>query len=265
MEPGALDYEYAPATEADRAEVRQALATYFYPEEPLTLAHRDGPFVTEDDMENALSFLAQGTTILARTAANGELVGVSIGGSSAHEISVPITTQKLTDIVAFLEMLDVRAYGFARSSSAYHVYALAVHPAHRAHSIGRRLMEEQIALVRARWPAFAAVTVETTGPGSGRLMRRIGMRETGRLSFADYRDAACDQVFLGAGENVGAQAEHTLEPGPVQLDALERSAGDHGGGTGSIKQQRNLAEVVRRAQATDFRCLFALQKQKRRH
>ncbi|EDO63876.1 AGAP006447-PA [Anopheles gambiae str. PEST] len=198
MEPGALDYEYAPATEADRAEVRQALATYFYPEEPLTLAHRDGPFVTEDDMENALSFLAQGTTILARTAANGELVGVSIGGPSAHEI----TTRKLADIVAFLEMLDVRAYGFARSSSAYHVYALAVHPAHRAHSIGRRLMEEQIALVRARWPAFAAVTVETTGPGSGRLMGRIGMRETGRLSFADYRDAAGDQVFLGAGEVV---------------------------------------------------------------
>uniref|UniRef100_A0A182K7X9 N-acetyltransferase domain-containing protein n=1 Tax=Anopheles christyi TaxID=43041 RepID=A0A182K7X9_9DIPT len=206
MEQGEFDYKYAVATETDREIVREALASYFYPEEPLTLAHRDGPAVTTDDMEHALSFLTKGTVILARTqAANGELVGVSIGGLATDDISVAITTRKFADIVAFLEVLDVRAYGTASSTPSYHVHMLAVHPAHRAHSIGRRLMEEQIALVRARWPTLSAVTVEATGPSSCRLMKRIGMREMARLSFADYRDDADEQVFLGTGEVVALE------------------------------------------------------------
>ncbi|XP_049288884.1 uncharacterized protein LOC125766868 [Anopheles funestus] len=88
-----MSYEYVIATVSDRELVREALANYFYPEEPLTLAHRDGPDVTMDDMENALSFLAQGTIILARTLATRKLVGVAIGGLSTDVIKVPITTR----------------------------------------------------------------------------------------------------------------------------------------------------------------------------
>ncbi|XP_035906312.1 uncharacterized protein LOC118509609 [Anopheles stephensi] len=195
-----MSYEYAIAAESDRGMVREALATYFYPEEPLTLAHRDGPAVTEDDMEAALSFLAQGTVTLARVDVTGELVGLAVGGRSA-DAGTTITTRKYADIVAFLECLSARAAGAECSSaSSYHVYMLAVHPAHRGHSIGRRLMEQQFELVRARWPSLPTVTVEATSATSLRLMKRIGMRETARLGFADYRDEAGEQAFFGHGE-----------------------------------------------------------------
>uniref|UniRef100_A0A182RMN7 N-acetyltransferase domain-containing protein n=1 Tax=Anopheles funestus TaxID=62324 RepID=A0A182RMN7_ANOFN len=194
-----MSYEYVIATVSDREIVREALANYFYPEEPLTLAHRDGPVVTMDDMENALSFLVQGTIILARTFATRKLVGVAIGGLSTDVIKVPITTRKYADIVAFLECLSARASGNENSSS-YHVHMLAVHPAYRGNSIGRRLMEQQIELVRTRWPTVQTVTVEATSAASLRLMQRIGMRETARLSFAEYRNDAGELIFLGTGE-----------------------------------------------------------------
>lgn len=195
-----MSYEYVIATESDRATVREALAKYFYPEEPLTLAHRNGADVTVDDMETALSFLGKGTTILARV--DGAVVGLAIGGLSTDVSAVPITTQKYADIVAFLECLSARAFNSESSSSSYHVYILAVHPAHRGHSIGRRLMEKQIDLARARWPSLLTVTVEATSATSLRLMKRIGMRETARLSFAEYRDAGGEQVFFGTGEAI---------------------------------------------------------------
>ncbi|XP_050072735.1 arylalkylamine N-acetyltransferase 1-like [Anopheles maculipalpis] len=193
-----MSYEYVVATETDREMVREALAEYFYPEEPLTLAHRDGSDVTMDDMETALSFLKKGTTILARL--DGEIVGLAIGGLSEDVSSVPIITRKYADIVAFLECLSARASDAESFTSSYHVYILAVHPAHRGHSIGRRLMEKQIELVRARWPTVLTVTVEATSTTSLRLMKRIGMHETARLSFAEYRDDAGEQVFFGTGE-----------------------------------------------------------------
>ncbi|XP_052897602.1 uncharacterized protein LOC128304451 [Anopheles moucheti] len=192
-----MSYEYGIATGADREIVREALANYFYPEEPLTLAHRDGPDVTVDDMENALSFLDQGTIILARATSTRQLVGLAIGRPPTGVIVTPITTRKFAEITAFLECLSSRASG---SGSSYLVTMLAVHPAHRGHSIGRRLMEEQIRLVRVRWPAVQSVTVEATSATSLRLMKRIGMCETAGLSFAEYRDDVGEQMFLGAGE-----------------------------------------------------------------
>ncbi|XP_053664417.1 uncharacterized protein LOC128713583 [Anopheles marshallii] len=193
-----MSYEYVIATVSDRELVCEALANYFYPEEPVTLAHRDGPDVTVDDMESALSLLDQGTIILARATITRELVGLAIGRPPTGVIATSITTRKFADITAFLKCLSARASG-NESSSSYLVTMLAVHPAHRGHSIGRRLMEEQIRLVRARWPSTQSVTVEATSATSLRLMKRIGMCETARLSFAEYRDNVGEQMFLGTG------------------------------------------------------------------
>lgn len=41
-------------------------------------------------------------------------------------------------------------------------------------------------------------------------------------------------------EDLGAGAQHALEAGPVQLDALEGPPGHHGGRPGPVQQQRNL-------------------------
>uniref|UniRef100_A0A182M5M9 N-acetyltransferase domain-containing protein n=1 Tax=Anopheles culicifacies TaxID=139723 RepID=A0A182M5M9_9DIPT len=194
-----MSYEYFIATVSDRELVRAALATYFYPEEPLTIAHRDGPDVTVDDMENALSFLNHGTTVLVRATSSREIVGLAIGGLAASSATVPITTRKFAEIVAFLECLAGRSLG-KESSTSYHVHMLAVHPAHRGHSIARQLMEKQFELVRARWPSVQTVSVEATNATSLRLMKRIGMRETARLSFSEYIADDGEQIFLGAGE-----------------------------------------------------------------
>lgn len=42
-------------------------------------------------------------------------------------------------------------------------------------------------------------------------------------------------------ENVRTWTQDALEARPVQLDALQRAAGDHGGGAGSVHQQGDLA------------------------
>uniref|UniRef100_A0A182NJ45 N-acetyltransferase domain-containing protein n=1 Tax=Anopheles dirus TaxID=7168 RepID=A0A182NJ45_9DIPT len=202
-------YQYVIATESDREPLRQALVSYFYSEEPLTLSHRDGPCVTEDDMENSMSFLAGGTITLARTRSQGELVGFAIGGPSTAVVNVPIRTRKLADIVAFLELLGKRSSGVV-AQPAYNIHMLAVHPAHRGHSIGRRLVEQQIALVRNRWPSMQSVTVEATSATPLRLMERLGMRETARLSFAEYRDAGGQVVFYGTGEVVALEMKLLL-------------------------------------------------------
>ncbi|XP_053676212.1 uncharacterized protein LOC128726429 [Anopheles nili] len=197
-------YEYTIATESDRDEVRDALASYFYPEEPLTAGHSEGPAVTVDDMENALSFLVRGTVVLARTTADKLVVGLSIGSPSTYAINVPIRTEKFADIVTFLELLNERASrgSFQRPSESYTVHMLAVHPSHRGQSIGRRLVEEQISLARRRWPSCGVVTAEATSAGSLRVMQRLGMREIARMRFDEYRNARREQVFHGIGEVV---------------------------------------------------------------
>lgn len=38
-------------------------------------------------------------------------------------------------------------------------------------------------------------------------------------------------------EDLGARPQHALEAGPVQLHALERAPGHHGGRPGTVQQQ----------------------------
>lgn len=45
-------------------------------------------------------------------------------------------------------------------------------------------------------------------------------------------------------EDVRAGTENSLEPGPVQLDTLERPCGRDSCSPGSVQHQRDLSEVV---------------------
>ena len=45
-------------------------------------------------------------------------------------------------------------------------------------------------------------------------------------------------------ENIRAGTQHSLEPRPVELHALERAHGGHGGGARSVQHQSDLPEVV---------------------
>ena len=46
-------------------------------------------------------------------------------------------------------------------------------------------------------------------------------------------------------EDVRAGPQDSLEPGPVELDALEGAHSGDGGGAGSVQHERDLPEVVR--------------------
>lgn len=64
-------------------------------------------------------------------------------------------------------------------------------------------------------------------------------RAPGRASDRQGHEAV---VLLDVAlEDVGARAENALEPWPVQLDALQRATGHHGGCTGPVHQQSDLA------------------------
>ncbi|XP_058123275.1 uncharacterized protein LOC131294361 [Anopheles ziemanni] len=192
------DIEYVTATRSDREAARAALANYYCPEEPLTFSHRDGPAITPDDMDNYLSFLDHNGVIVARLRADPtELVGISIGSPTDSALNVPIETRKFADIVAFLGMLYERASLRALGSRpSYNVHALAVNPAYRGLGIGRRLMEEQIALAKqCSQRAFDSVTVDATGPFSARIMLQVGMKEIHRMRFEDYKDDQGNPVF----------------------------------------------------------------------
>ena len=57
-------------------------------------------------------------------------------------------------------------------------------------------------------------------------------------------------------ENVRARTQNSLEPRPVELDALERPHGGDGGGPGSVQHQGDLPEVVRGPQDPDLLALL---------
>lgn len=59
-------------------------------------------------------------------------------------------------------------------------------------------------------------------------------------------------------ENLGDRSEYAFESLSVEFDAFERPLGHHRGRTRSVEQKRNLAEIVRRTQATHFHWLLVL-------
>ncbi|XP_050098580.1 uncharacterized protein LOC126579220 [Anopheles aquasalis] len=184
---------YTVATNTDRDSVRDALITFYYPEEPLTTAHRSGAEVTPDDLENSLAFIDKGTVSLARLQP-GTVVGIAIGSPSDAALHVPIRTRKFGDIVAFLDWVAQSSVAMGPRPS-YNMHCLAVHPAYRGRSIGRGLVEQQMLLAKRVCPQLGAFTADATARASERLLKRLGLCEIGRLRFDEYRDERDDRVF----------------------------------------------------------------------
>lgn len=69
-----------------------------------------------------------------------------------------------------------------------------------------------------------------------------------------------EAVILGnvSLQDVGTQAEHTLEASPIQLHALERPTRNHRGRPGPIQQQCDLTKVIARSEPAHFSRFFAL-------
>ncbi|XP_035792555.1 uncharacterized protein LOC118466840 [Anopheles albimanus] len=190
---------YTVATNADRDCVRDALITFYYPEEPLTTAHRSGAEVTPDDLDNSLAFIGKGTVTLARlkqatSGQPGTVVGIAIGGPSDDGLHVPIRTRKFADIVAFLDWVAQSSVAMG-TRPCYNMHCLAVHPAYRGRSIGRQLVEQQMLVAKHVCPQLGAFTADATARASERLLKRLGLCEIGRLRLDEYRDERGERVF----------------------------------------------------------------------
>uniref|UniRef100_A0A2M4CRX8 N-acetyltransferase domain-containing protein n=1 Tax=Anopheles darlingi TaxID=43151 RepID=A0A2M4CRX8_ANODA len=212
--PSSEQITYTVATTVDRDAVRDALISFYYPEEPLTTAHRSGAEVTPDDLDNSLAFIDQGTVTLAwlNKTTDGEpatVVGIAIGGPSDAALNVPIRTSKFADIVAFLDWVAQSSVAMG-TRPCYNMHCLAVHPAYRGRAIGRQLVEQQMLVAKRVCPKLEAFTADATARKSEHLLKRLGLCEIGRLRFDQYRDERGDRVFDQLPDGVVVTLEKAL-------------------------------------------------------
>ncbi|XP_065086658.1 arylalkylamine N-acetyltransferase-like 2 [Ochlerotatus camptorhynchus] len=204
--------EFRQAISADREAYREALARFFYPEEPLTIGYYLGKDVTEDDMEFTLSLIEEGFVWLAVQEGSGKIIGMC-GGSFIErgeadqlmDAAERTETKKFADILRLLAHLSREANVFERFGvdRAYHVHCLAVDSGFRGKSLGRILVEKQFEY--ARKCAIRVVSADATSVYSVKLLERLGMESCYALTYADYRDEHEQQVFLTDGPHSEAK------------------------------------------------------------
>ncbi|XP_055620552.1 arylalkylamine N-acetyltransferase-like 2 [Toxorhynchites rutilus septentrionalis] len=182
--------------------VREVLRTIYYPEEAITISYMHGSEPTLDDERFSLSFVQQGTVVLAEDSNTSKPMGISIAGPiepgdpdlMVQEAAIT-ETKKWSDILKLLALLERTAdvcgrYGLPR---AYHVHILAVDPACRGHALGFRLMQFQIDL--ARKLGFGAISGDFTSVYSAKIADKLEMECINELSLGDYRDEKSDKLF----------------------------------------------------------------------
>uniref|UniRef100_A0AAG5D9E6 N-acetyltransferase domain-containing protein n=1 Tax=Anopheles atroparvus TaxID=41427 RepID=A0AAG5D9E6_ANOAO len=203
-------YRIAVADECER--IREALLSFYYPEELLNVSYIDenghsptGP--TEQDIQYALSFVAQGLAALAIDEEHGFIVGVSIArpvgsGTADEQLSAAGSTDvcrkraEMVKVFAHLERTgDV--CGRFRTRRSYHVFVLAVDPRFRRRSVGQKLMEFQLA--RGKSLRFRLVSADFSNEQAARIGARLEMRCVAALALDQYRNPAGERVFEARG------------------------------------------------------------------
>uniref|UniRef100_A0A182LYF9 Uncharacterized protein n=1 Tax=Anopheles culicifacies TaxID=139723 RepID=A0A182LYF9_9DIPT len=203
-------YRIAVPSECDR--IREALLSFYFPEELLTCSYLEenqptvGP--SEEHIQYVLSFVHQGMVALAIEEEHGTIVGVTIARcvkpNTADELLVLVPTAGTRQ---WSEMLRLFAHlehtgdvcGRFRSRRAYHVFVLAVEPHFRRRAIGQKLMEFQLA--RGKSLRFRVVSADFTSEIAARIGERMDMRCVSATSLNQYRNQAGEHTFLSSGAN----------------------------------------------------------------
>lgn len=183
--------------------VRQTLRTIYYPEEAITISYVHGVEPTVDDERFSLSFVPQGTVVLAEDLdAGGKVVGVSVAGPiqpGDPELMVQeaatTETKKWSDILKLLALLEQTAdvCGKFRLEKAYHVHILAVDPTYRGHALGKKVLKFQMNL--AEQLGFGAISGDFTSVYSARIAEQLGMECISQFDMEGYRDEQGAQLF----------------------------------------------------------------------
>ncbi|KFB51583.1 AGAP006788-PA-like protein [Anopheles sinensis] len=203
-------YRIAVPSECER--IREALISFYYPEELLNVSYIDenghsptGP--TEQDIQYALSFVTQGMAAIAIDSKHGIIVGVSIARlvdlNTAEELlgSVvsPDVSRKRAEMVKLFAYLERTGdvCGRFRTRRSYHVFVLAVDPRFRRRAIGQKLMEFQLA--RGKTLRFRLVSADFSNEQASRIGARLDMRCVAALALDQYRNSSGERVFEARG------------------------------------------------------------------
>ncbi|XP_029727582.2 uncharacterized protein LOC115265775 [Aedes albopictus] len=195
--------QFRQAISTDREALREALAKFFYPEEPLTVGYYRGSDVTDDDMEFSLSLIEEGFVWLGVEEKSGRIVALSGGAFSEPDEAQQLIdfagrteSKKFADILRLLGRLALEVDVFNRFgvSKVYHLHYLAVDSRLRGRSLGRILMGKQFE--HARECGAKVLCADVTGFYSAKLFESLGLQCVKSIDYKKYFDEDGQQMFL---------------------------------------------------------------------
>lgn len=188
MTNASITYSRYAATDAD--EMSRLLAEIF--------AERDPPAVavglTAEEFETFVRLYSgkaenEGLTVVARSAATGEMVGALLAEDSGSEPPAGLETlsAKFNPIFDILGQLDAEySGGRARQrGESVHLFLLGVARGHAGRGIAQQLVAECIA--NGQRKAYRLAVTEATNKTSQHLFRKQGFTERVRRSYQDHQ------------------------------------------------------------------------------
>lgn len=193
------EIEIRVATVDDGEQLIEFLRVHYYREEPLTVGCAP-PTPDVADVDFLRSNVAAGACLMAWC--NDRIVGGAIAGPKTPEIGTEIFEEaakyagtKWGCILGMLAICERGANAFARYDvdKIMHLHAIGVDTAQRGRRIGERLVTALIA--RSRQLGYPLLTADCTSVYSARLLRRLHFELLNAVPFADYVDAAGQQLI----------------------------------------------------------------------
>ncbi|CRL06473.1 CLUMA_CG019579, isoform A [Clunio marinus] len=196
------------AEEGDHDVVRDFLAVYYYPEEPITNAHPQ-PGHTKDDEHFTMSHLKKETILMATNKENGEIVGVLVAGplylgdvEGMIELAKKAESKKWADISLFLAYIEKKASVLKRLnvSSSLHVHVVAVNSTYRGQGIGQKLFNA--CFDNAKRLDHPIVSADCTSIYTNNICDRLGMDCISTVTYAEYNEFIDEKLFTPTEPNV---------------------------------------------------------------
>jgi len=132
---------------------------------------------------------AEGLTVVARSAATGEMVGAALAEDSGSEPPAGLEqlSPKFNPIFDILGQLDTEySSGRARPrGECVHLFLLGVAPSHAGRGIAQQLVAECVA--NGRRKGYRLAVTEATNKTSQHLFRKQGFFERVRRSYRDHQ------------------------------------------------------------------------------
>lgn len=187
------------ATEDDTERLIEFLYVHYYREEPLTVGTKP-PNPDAADVDFLRSNFPAGACLMALC--NDRIVGGAVAGPKLPDIGTEIFEEaknyagtKWGCILGMLAICERDANAFKRFNvdKIMHLHALGVDTSLRGRRIGEQLVNALIA--RSRELGYPLLTVDCTSLYSARLIQRLGFELLNTVPYADYVDAAGQQLI----------------------------------------------------------------------